>query len=744
MSPLRLRRLIHRWRQRPLHVQLALLGSMVIALTLGIDTYLTTTAQTRNAFEKIQSAAIALTRNIAITGAYQIIDDDLASLEDLLLKSAQFPDVLGIQVYDARGRSLSSVRTAPGHGIMVEYDQITQHVPVFLADGDPTIVERQGDKLLVSHSINSYQPIGWVVVTYDLTSLDQIQTALWVDNSFMAAAAILIDVLILLLILRPQTATLRLATAFASRLKRQTGEVMKLPATSTEIGELVTALNDTSVQLKSQRDEILRSRARTEDVIKELEATKSSLEKRVDERTQQITWQATHDALTGLINRFEFEKTLTRLLETAKNGREKHVLCFLDLDKFKVVNDTSGHVAGDALLKQLGALLADTEQGRAIVARLGGDEFAVLLENCTLAQGEITARNILNAVRNFRFTWQDKAFTIGVSIGLAAIDGSNQSITDILTTADIACYVAKERGRNGIHIHHATDHDLVQRRIEVSWIEHLHQAMNENRFCLFRQPIFPLDVASDSPSQCEILLRLRDDHGNIVRPNSFLPTAEQFNLLGAIDRWVIDQVFQLYAQYGNCADGTARPSLCAINLSGASLSDEASLAYIKRKLTEYRVPPQSFCFEITETEVISNLPSATRLIKELKALGCRFSLDDFGTGLASLSYLKALPVDYIKIDGSFIQNMLRDPVDRAIVHAVNDLAHAIGLKTIAEYVEEPAVVDALREIGVDFAQGTAIAPLEPVPTPNRGDSLLKAFGPPPHSALLPYIGNVLR
>lgn len=735
-------RISRRWRAQRLHVQLAFLGSLVIAVTLAFDTYLNTTIQSRNAFEKLQSAAIALTKNIAITSAYQIIDDDLASLEDLLLKSSQFPDVKAIQVYDNTGRALGSVFTAPGNNVFVDYSNALRFVASHNDTRDYPLVARHTDSIVVTHRIDSHQPLGWVVLTYDLSPLNIASLTLWRDNIIMAFVAILIDITLLVLIIRPQTLALRKAARFASGLDRHSGGVIHAPGTSREVGQLIEALNNASAQLKYQHDEIKQGKVQTKAIIAELETTKSSLEQRVEERTRELAWQATHDPLTGLSNRFEFEERLAKLIESARHGGRIHALCYLDLDKFKVVNDSCGHLAGDALLKQLGAVLTNALDANHLVARLGGDEFGVLLEDCTLAYAETVATRILNCVRQFRFTWQDKAYNIGVSIGLAQITDETKNIADVLTTADVACYVAKERGRNGIHIYQANNEDLAQRRMDVSWIENLHNAIEENRFCLFRQPILPTSESSVNPSHYEILLRLRDKNENLIKPDEFLPAAEQFNLLAAIDRWVIDQVFNIYAAQEKNANNPSMSDLCSINLSGATLSDPLALAYISNKFAQYNVAAHNFCFEITETAVISNLGDATTFINELRQLGCRFSLDDFGTGLASFSYFKALPVDFIKIDGSFVRNMLKDHVDRAIVESINSLAHKVGLRTIAEYVETEAVRTALLEIGVDYVQGRAVGQLEPLISSAPEFNLTR--NPTLATPLVPYIGNIHR
>jgi diguanylate cyclase (GGDEF)-like protein len=416
---------------------------------------------------------------------------------------------------------------------------------------------------------------------------------------------------------------------------------------------------------------------------------------------------AYHDALTGLVNRVEFENSVRHALRTASEG-SRHALLYLDLDQFKVINDTCGHVAGDELLRQLAMLLKEPIRESDTLARLGGDEFGVLLVHCSQEQANSVAERMLQLIREFRFGWQDKTFAIGASAGLVMIDGSGQTLSDLLRAADMACYAAKERGRNRVHVYRPDDAELLQRHGEMQWISRLQHALEHDRFVLYSQPIVPLSGAGDGIRQAELTLRLRNDDGTLILPGAFIPAAERYSLMPELDRWVVRHAFAHTARQTRSGAAGAL-SKCFVNVSGATLSDEAFAGYVREQLRAHAVPQQSICFEITETAAIANLSSALEFIGEVKQLGCEVALDDFGAGLSSFTYLKTLRADYLKIDGSFIRDMLEDPMDAAIVEAINSVGHVAGLKTIAEFVETEEVMVALAKIGVDFAQGYGIA-----------------------------------
>jgi diguanylate cyclase (GGDEF)-like protein len=419
-----------------------------------------------------------------------------------------------------------------------------------------------------------------------------------------------------------------------------------------------------------------------------------------------LSWQASHDALTGLVNRREFEARLADALDGLSDQPSEHSLMFLDLDQFKVVNDTCGHAAGDQLLKQTSALLEENLGPGGLLARLGGDEFGVLSRNCGADSAIEMAERLRLAVQELRFVWNGCAFGISASIGLVHVTEAD-AMEATLRAADMACYMAKEKGRNRVQVHYPSDSELVQRVGEMAWVQRIRNGLNEQRFCLFAQEIRSL--RRDEPDRCriELLLRLRDEDGKLVQPGSFMPAAERYGLMPLIDRWVVQNAFALLASRLNASE-PARLTSCAINLSGSTFGDDGFVEYVRQQFDIHPVPPGMICFEITETSAIANLPSARRFIQALKKLGCRFSLDDFGTGMSSFSYLKHLPVDFIKIDGSFVTEMLNSKIDRAMVEMIVHVAKVMGKSTIAEFVETDEILAGLREIGVDYAQGYAI------------------------------------
>ena len=429
---------------------------------------------------------------------------------------------------------------------------------------------------------------------------------------------------------------------------------------------------------------------------------------------EQVSYHASHDALTGLENRREFEHRLERVLETANIAETEHALCYMDLDDFKVINDSCGHLAGDELLRQLAGVLREHVRKRDTVARLGGDEFGILMEHCGLREAQRVADGLRQAVENYQFLWHDRTFTIGVSIGLVPITAPSGSITDILRAADSACYAAKDAGRNRIHLYHEQDAELAQRRGEMQWVSQIQRALEEGRFRLNFQSIVPVKGGGEG-AHYELLLRMEDEEGRLVLPAAFLPAAERYHLAAKLDRWVIQTAFEWLTSH---PEQLARLSVCAINLSGHSLGNPEILDFISGRVSAGRPPADKICFEITETAAIANLALATDFMKTLKEQGCQFALDDFGSGLSSFAYLKNLRVDFLKIDGAFVREMVHDPIALAIVKSINEIGQVMGMKTIAEYVENDAILAKLRELGVDYAQGYGIDQPQPLVTWN--------------------------
>ncbi|MGK7926338.1 MAG: EAL domain-containing protein [Spirulina sp.] len=427
----------------------------------------------------------------------------------------------------------------------------------------------------------------------------------------------------------------------------------------------------------------------------------------------QLSWQASHDALTGLANRREFERNLQQILLEAKLGKHEHVLCYLDLDRFKIINDTQGHAAGDQLLRQIADLLQSQLRSTDILARLGGDEFAILLPYCSLITGQQVATRLIESIKAFRFNWREKTFSVGASVGLVTIDRAVESGAKLLSWADAAMYAAKDRGGNRLYIYQNGDRDLERRQGDMQWVSRIIKALEEDRFFLYAQPI--ANVRQESEFHYELLIRMKDDRGRLIAPGVFIAAAERYNLMPEIDRWVVRKLFSTLSSHfqAHPAERALPSTWYAINLSALSLNDEGFFEFLQQQFARYQIPPEIICFEITETAAIANINQATKFIRKLKKLGCSFALDDFGSGMSSFTYLKNLPVDYLKIDGHFVKHLSRDPVNVAMIEAINRIGHLMGLKTIAEFVENDDILEQITAIGIDYVQGYRIAKPHP-------------------------------
>jgi diguanylate cyclase (GGDEF)-like protein/PAS domain S-box-containing protein len=456
-----------------------------------------------------------------------------------------------------------------------------------------------------------------------------------------------------------------------------------------------TAIEDTAAPIRGVNDDIIGTIIVFRDVS------------RTRELSRKLSYQASHDALTNVINRRAFEVQLTKAIKLAKDNNEKHALLYLDLDQFKVVNDTCGHDAGDQLLIQVTSLLQSKLRPTDTLARLGGDEFGILLRNCNVSRAKEFAEAMLTALKQFRFEWQSIHFHLGVSIGIAMIDHSTTNVVSAMSAADMACYVAKDTGRNRVNIYSHVNKELVRRRDEMQWMSKLTSALKENRFVLYKQPIVALGSDKRQPLRYELLIRLHDTDGRLIQPSEFIPAAERYNFMPTLDRWVIR------AAFSHLAENNQEHACYSINLSGTSLNTNTLLKYIKLEHEKYNINPENICFEITETAAIDNLPKVAKLIRELKLAGFKFALDDFGKGVSSFMYLSSLPVDYLKIDGEFVKNLLNNTVNHAIIWSINNIGRILGIQIIAEYVENEHLHDALIDIGIDYAQGYKFG--EPVP-----------------------------
>jgi diguanylate cyclase (GGDEF)-like protein len=424
------------------------------------------------------------------------------------------------------------------------------------------------------------------------------------------------------------------------------------------------------------------------------------------ERARQLSYEATHDSLTGLVNRAEFERRIERVLDTARDKDDDgHVLLSLDLDQFKAVNDACGHLAGDELLCQVSQVISEPARKRDTVARIGGDNFAILLESCPLGQGVRIANDLCKRLGDFLFVWQDKPFPVDASIGVVAIAADSGSLRDVLSAADAASLIAKEGGGNRVHVYQPDEGERVTHRDEAGWVAQLNNALQDNRLLLTRQTILPLRDGYDEGEHFEVLVRMRSGLDGTVPAAAFLPAAERYNLMPVIDRWVIRALVDWFEL--NPAS-LARTHTCSVNLAGPSLIDQPFVEYVKAQLGRVKPLAEKICFEITETTAIANLVRARGFMAELRDMGCRFALDDFGKGMSSLAYLKNLPVDTLKIDGQFVKGIVQDSIDRALVEYIIRIAQELGLKTVAECVENAEIATLVRALGVDYAQGYSI------------------------------------
>lgn len=437
------------------------------------------------------------------------------------------------------------------------------------------------------------------------------------------------------------------------------------------------------------------------------------------EAARKLEYQATHDQLTGLVNRREFERLVEDAIRDATEAGRTHAMCYMDLDQFKVVNDTCGHAAGDQLLIELTRIIKGRTRERDVIGRLGGDEFGLLLYDVDLDQAAFYAAEARNSIHDYRYVVGNHAFEVGVSIGVVAIDTHAGTLAEVFTAADVACYVAKDRGRDEIHISRMNDVEQARRQLEMQWSLRIPPALKENRFILYHQKIVPLTADPDLSPRCELLVRMIETDGSLVPPGKLIPAAERFRQMPDIDRWVIHNALELIAKRHDNHEFASY----AINLSGQSLGQPELLEFVKREILRSGVHPAVLTFEITETAAIQNVTHAGQFIRELKGMGCQFSLDDFGSGLSSFGYLKSLPVDYLKIDGGFVRNMLRDHHDHSIVVAIAQIAKTLGIRCVAEFVQDHDTAVALKEIGVDYGQGFYLHRPEPLDAPNVAHSL---------------------
>ena len=671
---------------------LALIPPIVIALLLA---FYFTKIRVADVEASLRDRGQSLARQLAPASEYPLATRNREILQDLADTAKREVDVSLVTISDAAGQFLaisgdvkqrqvlSEKPLGVSLGILEYPEQLYFSAPIrrsFAA------IDEAPDQPAASGSTRngSANMLGWVNIAMSKNSTVQRQREILLNSGMIALASILVTALL----------ALRLSVGITRPIRRLVSAVDQITK------------GDLSVQVPDKAGGELAALARgVNSMTRSLRAAQENLQEKIDSATEQISYQASHDILTGLINRREFETRLELALTSAQHHGSVHALFFLDLDQFKIVNDTCGHIAGDELLRQITYQLRQKIRDRDTLARMGGDEFTVLLENCHLDDAVQVAQQLRETVQNFRFAWQEKYFAIGASIGVVMISHSSESTAVLLSQADAACYTAKDLGRNRIYVFNEDDAARSARVGAMEWITRITHAFQENRFLLYCQSILPLHGAKEGdPYFYEILLRMRGQNGEIILPMAFIPAAERFNQMQAIDRWVIKESFSMLRRMMR-TQGNGLTTVFSINLSGASLCDENFSVFLQEQLTQFDIPPRNICFEITETTAISNLTQAVVLMQHFKRLGCRFLLDDFGAGLSSFNYLKHLPVDGIKIDGVFVKGMAINRMDFTMVEAINNIGHAMGLSTTAEFVEDDAIMRKLLDLGVDYAQG---------------------------------------
>jgi len=651
--------------------------------------------------QSLRTRGLAIARQLAPAAEYGVASGNVEVLRTLLEKAAIEPDVRGVAVFADNGQWLAQVglgtwtnplkeRLPADHIYQIEYqDRLVYYAPITrteVAVDDFSPAGEVGKKPGTQTRL-----LGWVGLDVSRSATIRSQRA-----SILRSLAILL-------------AGLGVSLYLAWRIGRQiTRPILALTHTVSRIGE---GHLDERVEQTGQAELGTLQRG-VNHMAAHLQTMQEQMQEKIDRATARLVYQASHDALTGLINRREFEQRLDRtLLSALQQGRE-HALCYMDLDQFKVINDSCGHAAGDELLRQLALLLKGNLRERDTLARLGGDEFALLLENCSIQDALEVADTFRAEVQRFRFKWGDRIFSVGMSVGMVAINPDSGTAASLMSAADAACYVAKDRGRNQIHVYESRDSDLVRHRGEMQWVTRIHRALEEHRLRLSWQEIRRTDGTVEAVRHVELLLRMVDDDGSEILPMAFIPAAERYSIMPALDSWVIEETLRLCQRYLEAK--RAQHCLFAVNLSGASLKDPAFRRMLLARLEDNPALGPHLCFEITETAAIGNLAVVNEFIEAMRAFGCSFALDDFGSGLSSFTYLKNLKVDYLKIDGAFVRDIAGNPIDRSMVEAIHRIGHQMGLKTVAEYVESDQILALLRQMGVDYAQGSGIHRPEPL------------------------------
>jgi diguanylate cyclase (GGDEF)-like protein len=652
--------------------------------------------------QSLRTRSAAIARQLAPAAEYGVASGNTEVLQTLLDKVAIEPDIRGVAVFAENGRRLAQAGRSHWMDVMqgdqsADHMQLVEHTDRLVYYAPITRTEVAVDDFQV-FDISGKPEAGTQTRLLGWVGLDVSRNA-----TFKSQREAIVRSLLILL------AGLGASLYLAWRIGRQiTRPILNLTHTVSRIGE--GHLNERV--MPSGQAELGTLQRGVNHMAAHLQTMQGQMQEKIDQATARLVFQASHDVLTGLINRREFEQRLEHTLLSALNSDREHALCYMDLDQFKVINDTCGHAAGDELLRQLTQLLRGKLRERDTLARLGGDEFALLLENCNIQDALEVTETFLAEVQRFRFKWEDRIFAVGMSVGMVAINRDSGAVSSLMSAADAACYVAKDRGRNQIHLYESSDSDLMRHRGEIQWVTRIQHALEENRFCLSWQEIRRSDGVPGSSRHVELLLRMQNDDGTETPPMAFIPAAERYSLMPVIDSWVIKEAMRV------CHDYLASEPVChclfAVNLSGASLKAPAFRSMLLSYLEETPALGPHLCFEITETAAIGNLVVVNEFIEAMREFGCSFSLDDFGSGLSSFVYLKNLKVDYLKIDGAFVRDIVKNPIDRAMVEAINTIGHQMGLKTVAEFVESESILALLQQIGVDYVQGNVVHCPEPI------------------------------
>lgn len=650
--------------------------------------------------QSLRTRALAIARQLAPAAEYGVASGNIKVLQTLLEKAAIEPDVRGVAVFSENGQWLAQFglgvwanplekRMPTDHIYQIEYkDRLVYYAPITRTE--VAVDDFNPDGRAAAKGTQT-RLLGWVGLDVSRSATIRSQR-----ESILRSLAILL-------------VGLGVSLYLAWRIGRQiTRPILSLTHTVSRIGE---GHLDERVDTSGQVELGVLQRG-VNHMAAHLQAMQDQMQEKIDRATARLIYQASHDALTGLINRREFEQRLERTLLTALQQGREHALCYMDLDQFKVINDSCGHAAGDELLRQLALLLKGNLRERDTLARLGGDEFALLLENCSIPDALEVADTFRAEVQRFRFKWGDRIFSVGMSVGMVAINADSGTAANLMSAADAACYVAKDRGRNQIHLYESRDSDLVRHRGEMQWVTRIQRALEEHRLRLSWQEIRRADGVVESVRHVELLLRMIDEDGSEILPMAFIPAAERYSIMPAIDSWVIEETLRLCQRY--LASKRERNCLFAVNLSGASLKDPAFRRMLLASLDENPAFGPHLCFEITETAAIGNLAVVNEFIEAMRAFGCSFALDDFGSGLSSFTYLKNLNVDYLKIDGAFVRDIANNAIDRSMVEAIHRIGHQMNLRTVAEYVESDQILALLRQMGVDYVQGNGIHQPEPL------------------------------